>query len=68
MQDKLAPSKDPPYQLSEVSLEPWEAQLLASVDGARTVESLLQSVRRPESAVYASLVSMFALHLVQKAS
>jgi hypothetical protein len=25
-------------------------------------------VRRPESAVYASLVSMFALHLVQKAS
>jgi len=64
--DRLVPSKDPPYQLSEVSLEPWEAQLLASVDGTRTVESLLQSVRRPESAVYASLVSMYALHLVDK--
>ncbi len=68
LQDRLVPSKDPPYQLSEVSLEPWEAQLLASVDGTRTVESLLHSVRRPESAVYASLVSMYSLHLVDKPS
>jgi two-component system OmpR family response regulator len=66
LHERLMPSKDPPYQLSEVSLEPWEAQLLATVDGVRTVESLLQSVRRPENAVYASLGAMYALHLIDK--
>lgn len=66
IEDHLVPSKDPPYQLSEVGLEPWEAELLASVDGGKSVAELLRAVQRPEGAIYASLVSLLALHLVDR--
>jgi hypothetical protein len=66
--EKLVPSKDPPYQLSEVALEPWEAQLLAAVDGSHDLAELMQIVRRPESVVYATVVALLSLHLIDKAS
>ncbi len=67
LEDKLIPSQDPPYQLSEVAFEPWEAQLLSSIDGSKTPAQLIQLVRRPESAVVASLVAMLSLRLIDRA-
>jgi two-component system, OmpR family, response regulator len=66
--DRLAPTKDPPYQLSEIALEPWEAQLLAAIDGSQTVAGLIQEVRRPESVVCATIVALLSLHLIDKAT
>jgi CheY-like chemotaxis protein len=64
--DKLAPSQDPTYQLSDLQLEPWEAELLSSLDGKRTVTDLVALVERPENAVLASLAALLALHFAQK--
>lgn len=64
--DKLLPSQDPPYQLTELQLEPWEAHLLANMDGSRTVAELVTQAKRPENAVLGTLAALLALNFAQK--
>lgn len=64
--DVLAPSQDPPYQLTELQLEPWEAQLFANVDGRRPVNELVAQTGRPADAVLPTLAALLALNFVQK--
>ena len=64
--DRLIPSEDPAFQLTEIELEPWEAQLLSRIDGNRDVAQLLAIADRPEAEVYATLVTLMALKIVEK--
>ncbi len=66
LEDRLIPSEDPAFQIGEVELDVWEASLLAKVDGHRTVAELIAVAGRPESEVYAALVTFVALKLVEK--
>ena len=65
--DRLRPTQDPPYQLSELSLEPWEATLLGALDGKVAVQRVIAETKRPEGAVRATLVALLSLHVVEKA-
>jgi two-component system, OmpR family, response regulator len=64
---QLRASRDLPYQMSEVPLEPWEAQLLAALDGTKTVKDAVAFARRPENAVLATLAALLALRFVERA-
>ncbi len=66
-EDRLAPSQQPAYGLHEVELERWEAELLPNVDGTRTVAQIIELARKPEQAVYAFLVGMVALKILERA-
>ena len=65
-EDRLMPSQDPAYELHEVQLERWEADLLPQVDGTRTLAELIALSRRPEHVVYAFLYAMVALKLLER--
>ncbi|HEU4383405.1 MAG TPA: response regulator [Anaeromyxobacteraceae bacterium] len=65
-EERLIPSQDPPYDLHEVQLDRWEAELLPQVDGTRTVAELIALSRRPEHMVYAFLYAMVALKLLER--
>jgi hypothetical protein len=65
--DRLAPSQQPAYGLNEVELERWEAELLPRVDGTRAVSALVELAQKPEAAVYAFLVGMVALKILERA-
>jgi CheY-like chemotaxis protein len=65
-EDRLIPSQDPAYELHEVQLERWEADLLPQVDGTRTLAELIALSRRPEHVVYAFLYAMLALKLLER--
>jgi hypothetical protein len=58
----------PAYQLNEVELERWEAELLPKIDGNRTVAELLIYANRPEHVVHGFLVSMLALGILERRS
>jgi two-component system OmpR family response regulator len=64
--DRLAPSPQPAYGLNEVELERWEAELLPYVDGTRSVADVVALAQRPEQAVYAFLVGMVALKILER--
>jgi two-component system, OmpR family, response regulator len=64
--DLLRPTQDPPYQLSELSLEPWEATLLSGLDGQVTAQRVIAETKRPEGAARASLVALLSLHMIEK--
>jgi len=63
--DLLIPSLQPDYQLHEVQLEKWEAELLAKVDGNRSVTELIEAAQRPEAIVHAFLYSLVALSILE---
>jgi hypothetical protein len=65
-EDRLIPSVAPAYQLHEVELERWEAELLPKIDGNRTVGELLAYANRPDPVVYAFLVSMMSLGILEQ--
>ncbi|HYX93018.1 MAG TPA: response regulator [Myxococcaceae bacterium] len=65
-EDRLLPSLQPAYQLHEVELERWEAELLPKVDGMRTVAEIHAVARRPEHVVNAFLAAMLALNLLER--
>ncbi len=65
-EDRLMPSQQPAYQLSEVELEKWEAELLPKMDGTRTVAELLAMANRPEHVLYAFLCAMLALKVCDR--
>jgi hypothetical protein len=64
--ERLAPSRQPPYELAEVELERWEADLLPKVDGTRTVAELVALARRPDHVVYGFLVGLLSLTLLER--
>ncbi|HWV38994.1 MAG TPA: two-component system response regulator, partial [Vulgatibacter sp.] len=64
--DRLIPSEDPAFQLTEIELEPWEAHLLSRIDGNRDVAALVALADRPEAEVYSTLVTLLALKIVEK--
>jgi two-component system OmpR family response regulator len=64
-EDRLIPTPQPAYQLHEVELERWEAELLPRVDGTRTVSELVAVARRPEHVVYAFLYGMKELKILE---
>lgn len=64
--DRLIPSEDPAFQLTEIELEPWEAQILSKIDGLRDVGELVALAGRPEGDVYSTLVTLLALKIVEK--
>lgn len=66
LEDRLIPSLQPAYQLHEVELERWEAELLPRIDGTRTVAELQALANRPEHVLNAFLASMLALNLLEK--
>jgi two-component system OmpR family response regulator len=65
-EDRLIPAVAPSYQLNEVELERWEAELLPRVDGNRTVAELLAYANRPEQVVYGFLVAMQSLGVLDR--
>jgi len=67
-EDRLIPAVAPAYQLNEVELERWEAELLPKIDGNRTVAELLAFANRPEHVVYGFLVAMMSLGILDKRS
>jgi len=64
--DRLMPTQQPAYGLHEVELEGWEAQLLARVNGIRTVSELVALARKPAAQVRASLWALVALEILEK--
>lgn len=64
-EDRLGPASASPYQLGEVELERWEAELLPRVDGSRTVSELVAQAGRPEHMVLGFLVAMRSLGLLE---
>jgi CheY-like chemotaxis protein len=65
-EDRLIPAVAPAYQLNEVELERWEAELLPRIDGNRTVAELLAYANRPEQVTYGFLVAMLALGILDR--
>jgi CheY-like chemotaxis protein len=64
--DILVPSLQPAYQLHEVELEKWEAQLLTQIDGTRPVSELVSLAQKSEAVVLAFLHSLMALNILEQ--
>ncbi len=67
-EDLLLPSLQPSYQLHEVELQNWEAELLAKIDGTRPVAKLIELAGKPEQGVLSFLCAMMALHVLERKS
>ena len=67
-QDLLIPSLQPSYQLHELKLESWEAEILATIDGSRPVSQLAEQSGQSLDAVYGFLYSMMALNILERRS
>lgn len=65
LEDRLIPSQQPAYQLHELELEKWEAQLLPRVDGTRTNAELLAMAGKPEHQVKAFLAAMLGVQILE---
>jgi two-component system OmpR family response regulator len=65
-EDLLIPSLQPAYQLHELQLETWEAELLAKINGSRAVRQLVELSRRSEHDVQAFLYSLMALSILER--
>ncbi|HEX4802964.1 MAG TPA: response regulator [Myxococcaceae bacterium] len=67
-EEMLIPSLQPSYQLHEVELQNWEAELLAKVDGTRSVAKLIELSGKAEPAVQSFLCAMMALQVLERRS
>jgi len=65
-EDRLIPTPQPAYGLHEVELEKWEGELLARVDGTRTLAELIHMAQRPEHLVYGYLYGLTALKILER--
>ena len=63
-EERLIPSPDPAFNLSDVELQAWEAHLLPRCDGTRTVADLVKLSGRPENEAWATLVALRALRVL----
>ena len=61
--ERLVPSPDPAFNLSDIELQAWEAHLLPRCDGTRTVADLVKLSGKPENEAWASLVALRALRV-----
>ncbi|MFZ5439452.1 MAG: response regulator [Myxococcota bacterium] len=64
-EDRLLPSQQPAYQLHELELEKWEAQLLPRVDGTRTNAEIIAMAQKPEHQVKAFLAAMLGVQILE---
>lgn len=64
-EERLLPSQQPAYQLHELELEKWEAQLLPRVDGTRTNAELIAMAGKPEHQVKAFLAAMLGVQILE---
>lgn len=64
-EDRLIPSQQPAYQLQELELEKWEAQLLPRIDGTRTNAELFVMANKPEHQVKAFLAAMLGVQILE---
>ncbi|MBI3185359.1 MAG: response regulator [Myxococcales bacterium] len=65
-EERFLPSLQPAYQLSDVELEKWEAELLPKVDGTHNVGELVALSKRPEGVVQAFLCAMTSLSILER--
>jgi two-component system OmpR family response regulator len=65
-EDRLIPTPQPAYGLHEVELEKWEGELLARIDGTRTLAELIHMAQRPEHLVYGYLYGLTALKILER--
>ncbi|MFL5311870.1 MAG: response regulator [Myxococcales bacterium] len=63
-EERLTPSPDPAFNLSDVELQAWEAHLLPRCDGTRTVADLVKLSGKPENEAWATLVALRALRVL----
>ena len=66
-EQRLVPSQDPLFNLSDVELQGWEAHVLARCDGTRTVKELLALSGKPEAETYATLVGLVSMKVLEVA-
>ncbi len=64
-EDRLLPSQQPAYQLQELELEKWEAQLLPRIDGTRTNAEIVALAGKPEHQVKAFLAAMLGVQILE---
>lgn len=64
-EERLMPSQQPAYQLHELELEKWEAQLLPRIDGTRTNAEIIALAGRPEHQVKAFLAAMLGVQILE---
>jgi CheY-like chemotaxis protein len=64
-EDRLLPSQQPAYQLHELELEKWEAQLLPKLDGTRTNAEIVALAGKPEHQVKAFLAAMLGVQILE---
>jgi hypothetical protein len=62
--DRLMPSPQPPYQLNEIELEKWEANVLPRLDGTRTNAEIVALAQRPDHQVRAFLAALLGLEIL----
>jgi len=65
-EDRLCPTQQPAFGLHEVELDPWEAELLARIDGTKTLAELIRMANRPEHQVYGALYGLTALKILER--
>lgn len=65
-EDRVLPSLQPAYSLSEIELERWEAELLPRADGTRTVAELVAIANRPEHVVHGFIYGLVALSVLER--
>jgi two-component system, OmpR family, response regulator len=66
LEDRLIPTQQPAYQLHELELDKWEAQLLSRVDGTRTTAELLALAQRPDHQVRGFLAAMLGVEVLER--
>jgi DNA-binding response OmpR family regulator len=64
--ERLIPSSQGVFQLHEVELEKWEAELLPRIDGNRPVSELQRLAGRPPHVVNGFLVGMLSLNILER--
>jgi CheY-like chemotaxis protein len=62
----LRPSLQPAYTLKEIELEKWEAELLPSADGTRTVKELITLANKPEHEAHGFIYGLVALSVLEQ--
>jgi two-component system OmpR family response regulator len=65
LEDRPVPAADPVFQLTELELEPWEAQLLSRITGERTVAELIALAGKPTHMVYATLAALLGVNVIE---
>jgi CheY-like chemotaxis protein len=66
LEDRLMPAQQPTWQLHEIELERWEAQLLPRIDGTRTNAELLALAAKPEHQVKGFLAAMLGVQILER--